>query len=110
MKRLSSFNPKPKATAGAARGRSIPLPAIASGFGLNDSCQDFGQCCVSECMHLQATEKGDHEITIPSTCDFLVRRSRRISSSHMRWADYNNRRRREEICLRRDRKRSIVHV
>jgi len=32
----SSFNPKPEAMAGAMRGRPIPLPAIASGFGLND--------------------------------------------------------------------------
>ena len=35
MKAASSFNPKPEAMAGAPCGRSIPLPAIASGFGLN---------------------------------------------------------------------------
>jgi len=40
MRQPSSFNPKPKAMAGAASGQSIPLPAIASGFGLNgiDRC------------------------------------------------------------------------
>jgi len=32
----SSFNPKPEAMAGAMYGRSIPMPAIASGFGLNE--------------------------------------------------------------------------
>jgi len=32
----SSFNPKPEAMAGATCGRSNPLPAIASGFGLNE--------------------------------------------------------------------------
>jgi hypothetical protein len=31
-----SFNPKPEAMVAATCGRSIPLPAIASGFGLND--------------------------------------------------------------------------
>jgi len=31
----TSFIPKPKAMVGAACGQSIPLPAIASGFGLN---------------------------------------------------------------------------
>jgi len=36
QKARKSFNPKPEATAGATRGRSIPLPAIASGFGLNE--------------------------------------------------------------------------
>jgi len=30
------FNPKPAALAGAMNGRSIALPAVASGFGLND--------------------------------------------------------------------------
>jgi len=33
---MSSFNPKPEAMACATRGRSMPLPAIASGFGLNE--------------------------------------------------------------------------
>jgi len=32
----ASFNPKPEAMAGATSERSIPLPAIASGFGLNE--------------------------------------------------------------------------
>jgi len=36
------FNPKPKAMAGDTCGRSIQLPAIASGFGLNDSYQQTG--------------------------------------------------------------------
>jgi len=31
-----SFNPKPEAMAGAASGLSMPIPAIASGFGLNE--------------------------------------------------------------------------
>ena len=31
-----SFNPKPEAMAGAMCGRSILLPAVAYGFGLND--------------------------------------------------------------------------
>ena len=33
---MSSFNPKPEAMAGDACGPSIPLPANASGFGLNE--------------------------------------------------------------------------
>jgi len=32
-----SFNPKPEATADVTCGRSIPLHAIASGFGLNET-------------------------------------------------------------------------
>ena len=32
---LGSFNPKPKAMAGASSRLSIPLPAIAFGFGSN---------------------------------------------------------------------------
>jgi hypothetical protein len=36
----SSFNPKPEAMAGATCGRSIPLPAIAFGFGLNELRQN----------------------------------------------------------------------
>jgi len=31
-----SFNPKPEAMVGVTYRRSIPLPAIASGFGLNE--------------------------------------------------------------------------
>jgi len=34
-----SFNPKPEAMADAACGRSMPLPAIAFGFGLNEYSQ-----------------------------------------------------------------------
>jgi len=39
---VASFNPKPEAmAAGAMCGQSIPLPAIASGFGLNEACGHF---------------------------------------------------------------------
>ena len=38
---MSSFNPKPEAMAADVCGPSILLPAIASGFGLNDACGHF---------------------------------------------------------------------
>jgi hypothetical protein len=37
---LDSFNPKPEAMADATCRGSIPLHAIASGFGLNGGCTE----------------------------------------------------------------------
>ena len=41
---MSPFNPKPEAMAGDACGPIILLPAIASGFGLNDNRFLRGVC------------------------------------------------------------------
>jgi len=48
---MVSFNPKPEAMAGGTYGRSIPLAAIASGFGLNEQVRfDNARIIVSPCL------------------------------------------------------------